>query len=666
MHCFGRYLAGAALLLVSAGSVSPAAAQTAAPASQSNASAAERFGALDAVRDISLSPDGANIAFITPLPGQRRALYVVSTAEGATPRRVLVSDGDPQNLQWCQWVTNTRLVCQLYAQARLAGEVLGAVTMVAVDPATSAVRSLNVRRNERALFIDYRGGSVVDWQPGTADSVLMMRAYVPEVETGTRIASNREGMGVDQVNVVTGRTQRLEVPRTDATNYITDGRGKVRVLESQEYNEEDGRVSEMVRYFYRPAAGGRWQPLITYNSRTRQGTQIVSVDPESDRAIGFSQIDGRQAIVSVALDGTAAMTTLYAHPEVDIDGLIRIGRDRAIAGATFVTQKREAVFNDPALVRMTNALSRALNGRDIRIVDTNSDRSQYLINASADVNAGQYYLFTPANRQLRPLLDDRPALDGVALSPTRAITYAAADGTQIPGYLTLPPGRTDARGLPSIVLPHGGPESRDEWGFDWLVQFLAQSGYAVLQPNFRGSSGYGEQWLQKNGFQSWRTAVGDVTDAGRWLVANQGVDPAKMSIVGWSYGGYAALQSGVLAPNLFKSIVAIAPVTHMPQLRQDALDYAGYNLERDYIGTGPHLREGSPALNARSITAPVLLFHGTNDMNVRINQSRMMRGALNDAGKRVELIEYPGLAHSLETSEARTDMLRRIAAFLPR
>src|SRR5690606_24883055 len=118
---------------------------------------------------------------------------------------------------------------------------------------------------------------------------------------------------------------------------------------------------------------------------------------------------------------------------------------------------------------------------------------------------------------------ERPLLADVTLAPVRPIHYAAADGTSIPGYLTLPPGRSDAKGLPAIVMPHGGPSARDEWGFDWLVQYLAHKGFAVVQPNYRGSAGYGDEWFVINGFQSWRSAIGDIDDAGRWLLS-QGAD----------------------------------------------------------------------------------------------------------------------------------------------
>lgn len=135
--------------------------------------------------------------------------------------------------------------------------------------------------------------------------------------------------------------------------------------------------------------------------------------------------------------------------------------------------------------------------------------------------------------------------------------------------------------------------------------------------------------------------------------------------MGWSYGGYAALQSGVIAPDLFRSIVAIAPVTDLALLKRESLRYLQSAMIRDFIGSGPHVREGSPAQNADRIAAPVLMFHGSFDQNVDIEQARTMRGALASAGKKVELVEYPGLAHDLHDSETRTAMLARISAFLP-
>ena len=213
-------------------------------------------------------------------------------------------------------------------------------------------------------------------------------------------------------------------------------------------------------------------------------------------------------------------------------------------------------------------------------------------------------------------------------------------------------------------MPHGGPSARDEWGFDWLPQYLAHLGYAVLQPNYRGSEGYGEQWLQENGFRGWRTSIGDITAGGHWLASQGIVDPHRLAILGWSYGGYAALQSGATEPGLFRAIVAIAPATDLQELKDERRWWSVGRNWAEFVGSGPHIAEGSPARHASQITAPVLLFHGDRDLNVLVNHSRRMHDALRDAGRRSELVVFPNLEHDLDSGEARTQMLQRIGAFL--
>jgi dipeptidyl aminopeptidase/acylaminoacyl peptidase len=287
-----------------------------------------------------------------------------------------------------------------------------------------------------------------------------------------------------------------------------------------------------------------------------------------------------------------------------------------------------------------------------------------LVRASSDVDPGHWYIFDRTKKTLVEAITQRAGLRGRKLSNVTAISYPAADGTQIPAYLTLPPGITDAKGLPAIVMPHGGPAARDEWGFDWLAQFFAQRGFVVLQPNFRGSAGYGDQWFVQNGFQSWKISIGDICDGGRWLVKQGIADSSKLAIFGWSYGGYAALQSNVMDPNLFKAVVAVAPVADLALLKNESMLWTSWKIEADYIGSGPHIKEGSPAQNAGSFVAPVLMFHGTMDLNVDIDQSRRMDKELRSAGKSSELIVYPDLEHSLRDETARADMLRRSEAFL--
>jgi dipeptidyl aminopeptidase/acylaminoacyl peptidase len=257
----------------------------------------------------------------------------------------------------------------------------------------------------------------------------------------------------------------------------------------------------------------------------------------------------------------------------------------------------------------------------------------------------------------------RNELEGVKLASVKSITYPSADGVQVPAYLTLPPGVTSPKGLPAIVLPHGGPSARDYWGFDWLSQFYASRGFAVLQPEFRGSAGYGDAWFKENGFKSWKIAIGDVVAAGHWLI-DQGVDPQRLGILGWSYGGYAALQSAVVEPSLFKAVVAIAPVTDLALAKEEWRHWSGFYYVSTMIGDGPHIREGSPLQNAEKIKAPVLLFHAALDRNVSIEQSKSMAERMKAVGGRCELVTWDDLDHQLDDSEARTLMLRKSEAFL--
>jgi dipeptidyl aminopeptidase/acylaminoacyl peptidase len=170
--------------------------------------------------------------------------------------------------------------------------------------------------------------------------------------------------------------------------------------------------------------------------------------------------------------------------------------------------------------------------------------------------------------------------------------------------------------------------------------------------------------MQQNGFRGWQTSIGDITAGARWLAAQGIANPNRMAIVGWSYGGYAALQAGVTEPHLFKAIVAIAPVTDLQQMKDDAAGYTNAALVAAFVGTGPHIRQGSPLQNVQTIDVPVLLFHGDRDVNVNIVHSRRMDSALRGAGKSSEFVAFPGLAHDLGDSSARVRMLDRIGTFL--
>ncbi|MBD3730378.1 MAG: S9 family peptidase [Sphingomonadales bacterium] len=628
---------------------------------------AEAFGARQNILAVALSPSGDKLAYIAPVNGSGETIYVVDLANGQPPKAILSNSDVHTDIDYCQWASETRLVCNTSAVAEDAGVLVGFSRLIMVDADGRNLKSLTRTRSSRALGIRQDGGDIialeVDGKPG---KMLMTRSYLSEVQLGTRTANKESGLGVDLVDIDSLNPRKEVSPDPDAIDYIADDKGVVRIMARQPLSTL-GRTGSERYYSYREADGGKWRDLSTIlvGEGYDKGFRPIAVDAASNLAYGFDEKDGYQALYTMALDGSGATTLVMSRDDVDVDGLLRIGRNRRVIGGSFATERRMAKYFDPQLDKLAGALASALPGTpQIGIIDASEGEGKLLIEASSDVDPGTIYLFDKGSKQLNPLLSVRPQLDGRVMGKMTPVTFPAADGTQIPGYLTLPPGVVEAKGLPTIVMPHGGPGSRDEWGFDWLVQFFAARGYAVLQPNFRGSSGYGQAWFGRNGFKAWKTAIGDIDDAGRWLV-NQGIaNPDKLAIVGWSYGGYAALQSQVLEPGLYKAVVAIAPVTDLDLLREEARPYTNFSLVDKFIGNGPHVKEGSPAANVERFQAPVLLFHATSDQNVDVQQSREMRDRLEKAGKSVEYVEFQDLDHSLSDSNARQQMLLKAAQFL--
>ena len=634
--------------------------------------AAAAFGARPSVTSLRLSPDGQSVVYLTPTEGQGSAAYTLSLAPGARPKLALSASGKPDRLARCSWVAADRLTCVAYALKP--DPVLGPVPysrVVAMNADGSNFRLLSNRDNWYMHGVVFGGGNVIDSLPAEDGKVLMTRVYLPDDRIGSHFGSTLRGLGVDWVDTRDLTSRRVEPPRPDAQLYLTDGRGNVRILGLlQGTGKSMYQYNGIIEYMYRTPGSQEWHKLSEFNAADRSGFWPEAVDPDLNVAYGFKKLDGRLAVYKVSLDADMREELVYANPDVDVDELMAIGRHHRVIGVSYATSVRKAVYFDPQTKQLLDALRKALPGEHIlRVVDSSADESRLLILVGNDTDPGVYYIFDRKTHQLQTFLVVRGALEGVKLASVKPVSYPAADGVAVPAYLTLPPGAESATGLPAIVMPHGGPDARDYWGFDWLAQFFAARGFAVLQPNFRGSFGYGDAWFEKNGFRSWELAIGDVLAAGRWLVREGIADPAKLGIVGWSYGGYAALQSAVVDATVFKAVVAIAPVTDLAALKQESAStssfgHSSHEFISDYIGSGPHVREGSPAEHAERIKVPVLLFHGGFDRNVSIGQSRRMCSRLAAAGGKCELVTWDDLDHALDDSSARTQMLRRSDEFL--
>jgi dienelactone hydrolase len=636
----------------------PAAAQPASDPSQ-------LFGVRPSIEAIDISPDGSHVVYLQPGPGRTTRVYLADLNSDAEPQAVARSDGDPERLRWCNFVANDRLICQVSGMSVVTGLLTPFSRLMSIDTNGQNITLLG----QRASYFDARlrqsDGSILDWLAPGDGAVLMAREIIPE-ETpgGTRMVRTAEGLAVARIDVRTLRSTPVEAANRRASAYISDGRGHVRIMASRDLRGNSGQLGTRTDYFYRTQSDRDWRALGSYDSATREGMIPIAVDPALDAAYVLKPLNGRRALYRIKLDGSMTTELVYSNERVDVDDVVTVNRGARVIGVTFAEETQRAIYFDADYANLAGSLARAIP--NLPLIDfggTSADGNRLLIHAGSDSDAGRYFVYDRAARSLNEILTVRPQIEGLPPASVRAVTYAAADGTQIPAYLTLPPGGS-GRNLPAVILPHGGPTSRDVWGFDWLAQYLAHRGYAVLQPNYRGSAGYGDQWLQQNGYRGWRTSIGDIGAGARWLAAQGIADAGRIAIVGWSYGGYAALQSGATEPGLYKAIVAIAPVTDLQQAKDDLLGYDIGRNAAEYIGSGPHVVEGSPLQNVRSIAAPVLLIHGDRDLNVNVIHSRRMDAALRGAGKSSELIVLPGLEHDLDDSAARTRMLQRIGEFL--
>lgn len=653
-----KRLLGAALAALAVAYAAPLAAQ-----GSGSVDLAERFGARPTVLDISLSPSGDRIAFLSPGGDLEEVLYVIDLEQGGQPRPIAVDSNPNGQLTYCDWASEEYLVCNFFGTSDIGEAVVSFNRIMIVNADGSGVRIMDAGGDHRSLGYGQYGGTILSLDvEGEPNSVLVQRYVAPRFQTGSLVRSRSDGLSVERIDLDTLGSSDVIRARSGSVGYLTDETGTVRIMGTMSRGGGGYVRNDDIEWSYVPAGRSGFESLAP--DRDLEDMWVAGVDAALDVAYVLGEEGDYRSLYRMPMDGSGRSTLLLPGDGYDIDGVLRIGRRGRIIGATYATDRRHFTYFDQEMLGLSNELGLALPGQPlIQFAGADRDERMLLVLASSDTNPGMYYLLDSSTYQMSEVLPVRTELEGITLSQVQSVSFPARDGTQIPAYLTLPPG-SNGRGLPAIVMPHGGPEARDEWGFDWLAQFFAQSGYAVLQPNFRGSTGYGSAWQMENGFQSWRTAIGDILDGGRWLVSEGIAESGQVAVAGWSYGGYAALQAEASEPDVFGAVLAIAPVTDLGRLRDDARNYSNFPIVSDFIGRGEHIESGSPTRNAERFNSPVLLVHGLHDQTVPYQHSRLMRDALEDDGRPVELLEFADLDHSLADSSARTTLLREAAEFL--
>ncbi len=613
--------------------------------------AAKLFGARASNFAPDLSPDGSKLAYLSAGPGAMTLAHVVDLQKN-TDTVLFKSSGKPEQLYWCAFADDRWVICNFGGQMHEGRFVYAIGRTMAADTMTGTIRPLTARIHDVDAFLQF-DGNVIDWLPDESGSVLMQRNYAGENGGAARV-------GVDYIHVDPFKVRTVELAIAREYDYMSDGHGVVRVRSEAATDVNDDYIGT-TRYEYRTPDHGQWLPL----PETDPDFTPLVVDRSSNSLYFLKPLNGRDALYRLLLDGSRQETLVASNPNVDLGSVIQLGPGQPVVGYRYTDDRTHSVYTAPATQALGRALAQALPSMPlINFVASSKTGDKVLLHAGSDVDPGVYFLLDQKTHRMEPVLNSNESIDGSGLAPMKAVSIPTSDGKAIPAYVTM---RTDlgAGSHPAVVMPHGGPSDRDTWGFDWLGQFLAARGYVVIQPNFRGSSGYGKEFLGKNAFHDWRKVMSDIRDSADWLVKEGIADPKRIATVGWSYGGYAALQSAAMDPR-YKAVVAIAPVTDLKQLGRDMEGFRDEKVSLEEIGKGDQLVDGSPIHRAADIHAPVLLVHGTVDGNVNYGHSKHMLAVLQRAGASAELLTFEGLDHQLDDTDARTQMLAKIGELLDR
>jgi len=462
------------------------------------------------------------------------------------------------------------------------------------------------------------------------------------------------------MNVNSGELKLIAENPGNIASWITDNDGKLRAATTT-----DGVSSSIL---YRETESDPFRVVVTTSFKDTIAPLFFDFD--NKHLYVSSNIDrDKQAVFKWDPETGEHLEMLYEHPEVDVGNLLRSRKRKVITGAAYITDKVHYHFFDDQRRQLQEMLEERLPGYQVAVTNMSKDETKIMIRTYSDRSLGAYYFHDLESGDFRKLVDVSPWIDEAEMAPMKPIEYASRDGLTIHGYLTVPVG-LKAENLPVVVNPHGGPWARDGWGFNPEVQFLANRGYAVLQMNFRGSTGYGKEFWEAS-FKQWgKTMQDDITDGVRWLIDQGVADPERVCIYGGSYGGYATLAGVTFTPDLYACGIDYVGVSNIFTWLEAIPPYWTPYREMLYEMVGnPEtdkelLEAASPFFHVDRIKVPLLVAQGANDVRVPQAESDRIVEALKARGIDVPYMVKDNEGHGFGNEENRFDLYREMEGFL--
>jgi len=516
--------------------------------------------------------------------------------------------------------------------------------------------------NTHILSVKPDGTGLVDHTPfkKVRASVVDILEDRPEELLIQHNQRNPQIFDVYLLNTSTGVMKMVAENPGNIAGWITDHDGKIRAATTT-----DGVNTSLL---YRETENDKFKTVITTNFKETLSPLLFTFDNKNLYCVSNLGRD-KTALVEFDPNTVKEVKVIYENPDADIDGLDYSKLRKVLTTVSYETDKQQKYYLDEETKKIEGKIQSQLPRYTVNVTRKSKDETKLLVYVTSDRYSGGYYLYDVKLDELKKLADFAPWIKEETMAEMKPISYQSRDGLAIHGYLTLPLG-VKAENLPVIINPHGGPWARDSWGFNPEVQFLANNGYAVLQMNFRGSTGYGKKFMEAS-FKQWgRNMQNDISDGVNWLVIQGIADPKRIAIYGASYGGYATLAGLTLTPELYAAGVDYVGVSNMFTFMNTIPPYWKPQIEMMYEMVGNPktdsimMTEVSPVFMVDRIKAPLFVAQGANDPRVNKAESDQMVDALKKRGIQVEYMVKDNEGHGFYNQENQFDFYRSMLAFL--
>jgi dipeptidyl aminopeptidase/acylaminoacyl peptidase len=620
------------------------------------------FGKRPFMSQPRISPDGTKVVVRMSKDRQGFLGIIDLTKPGSPPQFFIATTefrdaGDRDVFAW-RWVGNDNVVVSMVSREILYGQRYDVTRLVGYNLRTKKLTPLAwenaTGQASEILHIDHDAGKFL--LARQSDAYGTERWQLDEVV---------------RVDVETGKFNIVQRPNPVVGSWIADGKGVVRAAIG--FDGDSGKQ----RLMYRSGPGGNFDTVANVADKTFTDANIVPqvfLD-EPDMALALSNKDNYRRLYKVNMKTMTLGPVVFERPGFDVEGGIHTNFERnKVIGVTVTENNDRAYWFDPDWKVIQQMMDEQFGVGNAHIVSRDRKDEKLIFLVGKPSQPGGYYIYDTAAGRLSLLGWVHPILKDATLNPMSTIVYTARDGVKIPAVVTMPRHRTGTRNLPVVILPHGGPfgvRQQEEFGaFPWH-QALAEQGYVVIEPNYRGSGGYGRDFVQlgrrPDGYG--KKMQDDLNDAVSWFASQGTIDPKRACIMGWSYGGYAAARGAQRDPDLWRCAIAGAGVYDFPMMKAYDTDQFGKFGAR-YQATAEDLVEISSARHTNGKWAPILIVAGERDQRIPITQSRTLVSRLKGDGKREDVdfryIEQKQGTHNLPYEDVAIQFLEETAAWLNR